>query len=569
MEIVIEKLSLIENQKQLATIISFDARRNILIAPNGAGKSIIVKSIFWTLGAEPEIFSKEWLNSKPTAHLTLSINGIRTEIARNGSLFYVCQHTPNEKIRKSFHSPKLFWYFFEGLVGVDAVAKSKTSTDAHPDGRIVDLHAQHILAGFYVDQDKSWLKAWHQFKQMNYIRDLEKTLFNYTVGATSFTLSDDVRKREKYKAKMMPYHLQKNQILTTYGVLKDRLTHSKAFLPIELSTEVIRELVADHKKIATKQQELNKQLTKLEAQIRQLDHELHLYQGALTSLDKDHQKIQQFDWDSAKFVCPTCEHVHGVDLAVRFGIHHNRSTLKASINEVTLEKRRVDADRASVLEELESLRLESALLKRRKNIQPNITIDDLVKTESHGSLLKELKLELESIDSAIAPFEKEISQIDQSLSQKFENISVDLFALFSEKFATYTALLELELFEPNRKALLKGSFQGNQGSLLPRILLAYYAALDAVAIQHGKFVFPLVIDTPKQQDLDAANIKLMARFFEQNIRKHSKQLIVASTIEGFEEVSGFKIIEPRYDNKNFLSSEEYEEASDALSKALG
>jgi hypothetical protein len=105
-----------------------------------------------------------------------------------------------------------------------------------------------------------------------------------------------------------------------------------------------------------------------------------------------------------------------------------------------------------------------------------------------------------------------------------------------------------------------------QGSDLPRALLAYYFAILHVMTKHSTSTFcPMVIDSPNQQDQDRTNMVRMLNFIRDK-RSADSQLILG-LVDQFGVDFGGDVIELE-DKHQLLSDDDYEDLSGELSELI-
>ena len=71
-----KEIYLISNVERKARKIVFSPHLNIILGKNRNGKSSLLKSLYWTMGADPAKMHEKWINANTVSytHLTLPTN---------------------------------------------------------------------------------------------------------------------------------------------------------------------------------------------------------------------------------------------------------------------------------------------------------------------------------------------------------------------------------------------------------------------------------------------------------------------------------------------------------------
>ena len=82
----ISEIQLLCQKEKKARKVQFDPNRTLIHGKNHTGKSSLIKSIYWSLGAEP-LFNQSFKNANVSALLKFKVDGIKYSILRDGKLF--------------------------------------------------------------------------------------------------------------------------------------------------------------------------------------------------------------------------------------------------------------------------------------------------------------------------------------------------------------------------------------------------------------------------------------------------------------------------------------------------
>lgn len=69
-----KEIYLISNVERKARKIVFSPHLNIILGKNRNGKSSLLKSLYWTMGADPAKMHEKWINANITSLLKISVD---------------------------------------------------------------------------------------------------------------------------------------------------------------------------------------------------------------------------------------------------------------------------------------------------------------------------------------------------------------------------------------------------------------------------------------------------------------------------------------------------------------
>lgn len=211
----------------------------------------------------------------------------------------------------------------------------------------------------------------------------------------------------------------------------------------------------------------------------------------------------------------------------------------------------------------EEQKIKNLLEKKQGEIKLRDVIQNEGKRELKGILEKEIseiEAEIGSIQLRIQDLREELKSVDNKKRQ------TEIKDFYFQKMRYYLHKLEIhKLEEKDFKSMFSQVQEGGSGQ--PRALLAYYySILHTMKEYSDNTLFPIIIDSPNQQDQDADNLgRIMKFIFEE--QPNDTQLILG--LVEYEEDDEFygKIIE--LEGKfQLLKEEEYQRISRELVELL-
>ena len=183
-KLFISEILLLSQKEKKAKRVEFDRHRTLIYGKNHTGKSSLMKSIYWTFGAEP-LFNVKFKGANITSLVKFELDNEKYQIIRDGKRFSIYDKNNNQL--GIFDSvTKELGPFLSNLFDFKPLFQS------HKSGFIIPPPA-YLLLPFYVDQDESWSKSWSSFKSLQQIKDYRNQCINYHSG---------IRPNEYYQTKV-------------------------------------------------------------------------------------------------------------------------------------------------------------------------------------------------------------------------------------------------------------------------------------------------------------------------------------------------------------------------------
>jgi len=514
-ELTFSSLSLISEKEERALSINFGSESTVLEAPNGSGKSAIMKSLYEALGASPHKVVPEWQNANVTSLLKFEIDGKHYSALRAYGTYGIFDDADNLLIRTQSITRELS-PFLARLLNFHLVMKDRREESLVPP-------PSYIFAPYYIDQDSSWSNVWESFSDL-YLPRSGLTLAEYHSGTKGNAYYEAQARIDELKRQEAP-------LLATMKALSDALREIRdiapdvniQFDPMEFAAERER-LLAEAKNLFQQQATHRGILALLHEERYVWQEQVELISATLSEMGEDLDVASKLPVDVE---CPTCGHHHDNSISARFGIVEHKDTLLSSMSVATEKIRelthRIDAASSALSVLLEtSERLAATLGISRDDLR----YEEIVAAEGRREAAKILGSKLSVNDLAMADIERQIShQNDMKRAATDRKRSVAIREFFNQKMAAFSARLDVQIDDRRSTPLhMAGRSRGSEGA---RELVAYYYAFLHTARAYGSSVYcPIVVDAPNQQGQDAKHLPQVLEFLAKN-RPRSAQLIIA------------------------------------------
>jgi len=484
---------------------------------NDTGKSSILKSLYSAFGAVPAVEHPKWKAAKVQILVHFEVDGIRYSILRNGNFFTVFDARERVLLATTSVTRDL------GPFLADLLDFRLRLPDRQ--GRPTTPPPAFMFIPYYIDQDRGWNENWTSFGRMAQFSNWRVDLVEYHTG---------VRPNEYYIAKAEVRELKERRAqpereATALRAVEARLAKTAVVefsLDVDEYKEQIRELVERCGALQQREDELREKTSSLNSERVRVISQIDIVKRVARELDHD------FDYANEQLAhdhvdCPTCGASYPNEFAERFGIAKDQGRCAEFLGELAgqlaeVERKIQDANRTLTEASSERTAVNDMLAAK----QGDVSLHDLIRTEGKKELRSIVSTDLSALFEQIASIDKRSSALGADLGA-FEDSArrSKIEDSYQAYMRTFLHELDVKTLDPRAYARISARIH-ETGSDLPRAILAYTFSILRVMSEYGSAAScPLVIDSPKQQDLDDPNYRRMLKFIRE--RLPTQQLILA------------------------------------------
>lgn len=549
-----QKLFLLSRERRRALTMEFNPGATVIQAPNGFGKSALLKSLYDTFGAEPHRIDDNWKSERVVSAVEFAIDGVVRTIVKSGGTYAIFDGAGPGHFQTSSVSSALAPHLAELL------DFRLLMTDKRDD--VVVPPPAYAFAPYYVDQDKSWNSAWTPFTGM-YLSDSARVLADYHSGLKPNEYYVALAEREKTKRELGEVQLRRRGLVDAVSHLEQASPDAGLHLTLDDFADETARLVAESQRLHEREVEHREKLAEL-ADVRSLwSAQLAVAKATLAELDEvfasaTHQPVD--------VECPSCGEHYSNDIAARFKIASDGDTLTAvaqkaqeEIRKTSTEIEKVQSNVAAVAEAI--TRVQAVLSVRRRDI----SLGDVVAAEGRNSATRILRRRIEEAETQIGHLTARIDEIVAEMNRALDRKrSRSIKACFASHLSRAAQRLDVGLDSVS----LITSPPRARGSEGPRGLAAYYYAFLQTAREYGSATFcPIVVDAPNQQGQDREHLPAMIQFLVRDRPKDSQLILAVEEAVG---VSGEEatIVRVGQGRNRLLSEEAYDDVAAHLMPLL-
>jgi len=514
-EFRLKEMILLSMKERKSRRITFDPMRTVMIGGNETGKSVLLKSIYWTLGAEPHKMHSRWLGAHPLSLVSFSLDSEEFYMIRQQKTFGLFDH--NKRLIGAYHRISDLGYKLADLFGFKLELPDR-------EGKAVIPPPAYQFLPFYMDQDNSWQKNWESFTGL-YLPSARTDVVHYHTG---------IRPNQYYTVKnelnvlndsINDIQKEIRLIRTLLSSLKAKFVEANFSIDLETFQEEITEMLVSCEQLKQQQEKYKTKLSALYNTKISLEAQQTIVRKALTETQKDyHYAVDTLD---AVVSCPSCGAEYENSFAERFGIAQDEQRCLELLSELDLELQKVlidieKLDIAFLANNAELSRIEFQLEKKRGEIK----LKDIIESEGKREVQALFKEEIGKYDLELASKIELRQDLDTQLRELENKHRAGQIRLkFRNLLRAYLDLLNLKGVDT--KAFARIDAKGSEsGSKTPRELMAYYYAILHLMREYASSTyFPIVIDSPNQQGQDAENLPILLNFILNKQPKDSQLIL--------------------------------------------
>ena len=421
----IKSLLIADYENEKANKFVFSNSANLIVSStNGEGKSSLVKSIYYALGANLKSFPRGWNADNFIFQLEVFIDGNEFLIKRHNKVISVLD---NNEVKLFENFAEYYLWFQEKLkMRLELVNKSSDKASL--------ASVEALFSPMYIDQDKAWdgklfkdsFESLGRYKS----NDFPKNVFDYYLGISDSQIVDKESKKNEYLRQLELVNGRINQVQSVYKTYrtKNKITETvpKDFKDLQKELDFyITETDKFSIKITDKTGELSKEKIKLD-----------ILNQDLEELKKLSSKIKE-RFSEIRHECVYCHSILTRQQSLtRLELEDNELAIKSRIDSISqqiMKSKRIVQEKEEDIKHLQEQF--NQYHERLTELRQLSDIDEYV----NQNVLSELKkleiqetLEKSNLDKLIGDITKEIRMLKKELNQRAKTIEGEYEALKNE-----------------------------------------------------------------------------------------------------------------------------------------
>ena len=557
--LILNKLVIISQKVEEARIIEFDERLTVITGdnPDGktinrTGKSLVMKSIYHSLGTKLAKYTTNWSNLQISTLLNFTYDGKIYEIYREKDRFIIEEDGATYFFKNVSELREYFVDLFNFRIRMP-IRKDDDVTYAYPGA---------IFMPFYIDQDKGWAGTWDSFNDI-FTGKWKKEILLYHMGVRTpkyYDLLDEKVELELQKGE------NKRQESTVKIVVKKHVDKYKNYLDINVDLNVfeheIAQLTNELSNQMNKRNTIKEEIVKCFNEMRELEELYTVAEKVYNELLKDIDYVEN-DITEETIICPICNTPHENSIQNRFHIYSELEDCENTMQQYFEERGKIEKKVQKQMEALKTLdeyisKINEILSRTRKSV----TFKEIVVAEGSKSILEDLRKELTSLQAKTLEIDqrlKEIRNEQSAITRAGKHITEE----YLKRLGMNLELLNVVDISEKDLEKFKTHFDSG-GNDLPCAILAQIFTLYSVSSEFSKTVCaPIILDAIFQQEPAKDKIQTIWDFIIGEQPANS-QMIVSTTEMHSREIKGKVITLTK--EKSLLNSEDFLKEKDVIFK---
>ncbi len=395
--VIFQELLIADIGNKKAKIIKFNEGKNLLTsASNHLGKSLICKSLYYTLGAET-FFSEAWKRINSIYRLSFTIRGSLYHIVRKNNIFTI--YEPDGKIIKLFRT-KNFSQYINNLFKLDIKLVAKDENKS-----IISSSPVFLYLPYYIDQEFGWTadtESFDKLQQFNKVQRKVSLFYHLNCYGDDYVETELLHKRLTDEKLIQEQLCDDCKRIVSY--LQELLTKAGEFLITEVE---INEKIQQNK---VKLNELLDKMEKLKTEIIKLENEKSLAIRSKVSMETFLKKETKNKPESKNIQCPSCGYAFSHDFKERFERQYLLETINAELGEIAVIINQLNEKIEKKNKEYIELRTSFGLIEKKISLDEN-TYENYIKMKSAKALIKENQEKIGQLVLSIGQISEKIKEL--------------------------------------------------------------------------------------------------------------------------------------------------------------
>lgn len=483
-ELFFNSILIADISKKTAKLQVFSKGFNVITSSdNHVGKSSLIKSLYYALGAEIE-FDSTWDKNSKIYIVNFEVDKKNYKIARFLKKFVLFE---NEEI-----------ILFTDSVTKDLAKKLEEIFDFgvylpnRNDNKIELAPPVFMFMPYYIDQDRGWTEIYDSFSHLEqYTKDARIKSLYYHLGIYNRATIELMARKDSLSLQLKQLEEEGSRLQVVISVLSDEL---KNIVPAVNVEELERNLILPKEKIAM----LVEQIGKKRNEIQKLETTLQNHQYQLNTINMLHQHVIHTPIDSPVqniLACPKCGYVMDKEIFEIVEKNYTSLSRQYAKQQILLLIQRIDEKlgklKIDYIELMNKLKEAEAVYDETKSAYDiYLAQKGLSSTFNNMSKNYEKKLfEQAKVKDAIHDISSELNKLPnkKEVEKKYIEFTKENLVSLGAWEEAYEG--KIKLLKP-----LKGQGTLNNKIILSQVI-ALFETMDSMQIKSNRF--PFIIDSPR------------------------------------------------------------------------
>lgn len=552
MPIIFKQLMITDMSNKLSKKIIFSNDINLITSDsNSKGKSVVMKSLYHTLGANSD-FDDVFTKDNVLFDLQFENSGKSYRICRFKDSYRVFKEDVFVKAISKGNINELSLFFKEEIDTYVYLKNRQKTTELAPPA--------FLFIPYYLDQDLSWKREQFPFNNIGQYEKLSRNeLYYYHLGV----LTDKYNQNKSEQLSITKKLADSENVFKEESEILVELKKSLGNESIAINEAEFQSIIVSYSK---KMSSLLLDLEKINKIISEFEKQKIEYLIEEKRIELRVKKNKELKTENIKkIICPICNNEIEIDLEKELGIIYDEKILSLRLDSIS--KLLEELDEKIFIENKERTKLQNYINDYDKSIfDKRQLLNDYFNRKATESLL--FKKNNTTIEQAakISNLKEQLSKL-RNEAKEFKNKSDGINEIFIENYKTELYSLETPEFNSNLiRPFVKAKISGSQ--YVRSTLAFFYSFIKTKEDYKVKdFLFPMVIDSPREGEQDDLNSAVILNFIFKN-KMPNYQLIVATVnADKYMQIKeNIHLITLKSENRRVMNSTEYNENMEEINR---
>ncbi len=552
-KLLFTKLYLLSLKEKKAKIVNFHPQMTIIKGNNSTGKSCLVKMIYHTMGAAVPNIPKRFKEAEVISLLFFKVDSTEYSILKNHDQFTLFCGT--DKILQTTHVTEDLAPVFSEMFNFKLQLNNRQSeaSQATP---------AFLFLPFYLDQDQGWHKVFESFEKLGQFSDWKNDFLRFHLGVCPSEYYVEKSKKSKNQIDLEDCLKRRDVVKRTQNNISQRLAETAVFdINLDDYKSAVTKLIAEANNLKQQEEVYLSRRLELNDEYRTLNAQKIILEQARKEIQKDFSYSVQKLPD--KVECPICHTEHDNSFAVRFNLAVDEYRCTEILQEIEIRLIEIERELEQLNDEIVAAKAEITKINQYLQYSKHgVSLEEIINISGRKQINNILDEELKAINSERIDLEDKITACDQEL-KKFINqdLQKKIYNDFSDQIkSNYRELDLLKLALEHNGIRCKTPHES--GSDKTRMIYAYFLAFISIIFKRSSACFcPIVIDSPRQNDVDQKHWELMLKLLKNELPTDSQCILSLVEHTGIEFGGDEIVLDNSY---HLLNEEDFQEAYSAI-----
>lgn len=504
-KVLFKRIAILSLTERKAFSFDFAEGLNFIHGTNDTGKSSLIKSLYYCLGGDVRL-DDGWKSQETITKVTLLHDGKTINFLRKASFFIVSVIEDGlVKTEKKFNKISELAAEIQDIFGFNLLLTVKSNRET------VLANPATYYFPFYIDQDEGWSHVLESFNGLKMYVDWQKNALQYHSGIKPKEYYSLNGEQKVLAAKIAELEKEEKLIKKTKYRFEQHLYNLSFDIDLEYYITKIDYFVQQCEELEAEERSFRVKALELYSKRNSIS-------DALFNIDNENNDILIDDIDDVSYSIK------------KYEINNSKISLFSQKAKLYEEKIKLDEKIQKIKNKLlENKNLSKKINSMLHDVHGDFSIKEIIDSEAYKTAAQAFDKQLSELKENIDNLLSEKDSIEEDI-RKFNNLkrTKEINEFFLKMLNKVQSKLQLSVSSKATVIGYKILTTGKTGSRSPRAIFAYHYALLMTIKEFSSLpILPIVIDSPKQQDLDDEYTEKVIQFCLDDLAEISQVVIGA------------------------------------------